>query len=237
MAFLLTIDSSTETASVALAQDGQMLSVVVNSNQKDHAAWIHGAIEKILKDCGRSMSQLQAIAVTEGPGSYTGLRVGMATAKGLCFSLGIPLIVETSLKVMCQAAVRTIALLHAPKPDFLCPMIDARRMEVFTGVYTMDFAEIHAPTALVLDENSYSNTLSKGSICFFGNGSPKWKDLCSNENVMFININFNAGDLIGFAAEKYANGEFADLAYVEPLYVKEFYSSAKNSSESTFNKL
>ena len=237
MALILTIDSSTETASVALALNGQVLSIVVNSNQKEHAAWLHAAIGQIVKDCGRSLSQLEAIAVTEGPGSYTGLRVGMATAKGLCYALGIPLIVETSLKIMCQAALRTIALLHVPLPDFFCPMIDARRMEVFTGVYGNDLTEIHAPTALVLDEHSYSKTMSQGKACFLGNGSHKWKALCSDPGVMFININFNAGDLIEFAEKKFSIGAFADLAYVEPLYVKEFYTSAENSSASSFNKL
>jgi tRNA threonylcarbamoyladenosine biosynthesis protein TsaB len=237
LSLFLTIDTSTETASACVAEAGKILSIAVNGDQKDHASWLHIAIGKLMKDCGKDLSELNALAVSAGPGSYTGLRVGMATAKGLCYALGIPLIVESSLKMMSYAALRSINSMQQQKPVLLCPMIDARRMEVFTAVYRDDLSELHEPTALIIDEHSYSRTLEMGKTVFFGNGAAKWKQLCRHPNAHFMDINFNAGDLIFFAEEKFKISAFADLAYVEPLYVKEFHTLSKNSSASSFNEL
>src|SRR5690349_23178962 len=128
MAFILNMDSSTEKASIALARDGETLFMAVNDNQRDHAGWIHVAIAAGLREIGERPESLEAIGVTSGPGSYTGLRVGMATAKGLCYALGIPLMTVNTLEAMALSVKRT-------NVSWVCPMIDARRMEVFTALY------------------------------------------------------------------------------------------------------
>ena len=226
MALLLNIDTSTEKASVCLGNDGKTIGIAFNDEQKDHASWLHTAIKKIMDDSGTELKELEAIAVTAGPGSYTGLRVGMAAAKGLCYSLEKPLIIENTLKVIAYAATKVSAI-SLDATDLLCPMIDARRMEVFTGTYTPELEEVYASRALILDENSFKNELDASKLYFFGSGSIKWKPLCAHINAFFINVNFNAGDLFFLAEQKFKIRAFADLAYVEPLYIKEFYTVSK----------
>src|SRR5271168_1032073 len=143
-----------------------------NFEQKAHAAWLHVAVQELMTNTGSRMRDLQAVAVTAGPGSYTGLRVGMAAAKGFCYALGIPLITEDTLRVMAFAASERL-----PEADLLCPMIDARRMEVFTAVYQKGGKVLLPPIAMVIDENSFSEFLSERFMSFFGDGSYKCKPL------------------------------------------------------------
>ncbi|MBO9635517.1 MAG: tRNA (adenosine(37)-N6)-threonylcarbamoyltransferase complex dimerization subunit type 1 TsaB, partial [Chitinophagaceae bacterium] len=157
MALLLNIDTATENGSICLSHDGKPIRTMVNHQMRDHAAWIQSAIKQILEETQNTAKDLQAIAVTAGPGSYTGLRVGMATAKGLCYALGIPLITENTLKVMAYAATQQ----SFPNGDeysikaglknstILCPMIDARRMEVFTALYDLQLNIVERPAALI----------------------------------------------------------------------------------------
>lgn len=226
MGLLLNIDTSTEKASVCLGNDGKIIGTASNDDQKDHASWLHTAIKKLIDKSGTKLNELDAIAITAGPGSYTGLRVGMAAAKGLCYALNKPLIVENTLKVMAYAATKDQAVTFG-ESDLLCPMIDARRMEVFTNTYTPTLEEIYPSRALILDENSFKIELDKSRIYFFGSGSIKWKPLCAHINAFFINANFNASHLFFLADQKFKIRAFADLAYVEPLYIKEFYTVFK----------
>src|ERR1700743_1711256 len=137
MGLILNIDTSTTRGEIGLAKDGQTLFQLTNDQPKEHAAWLHPAVQQLLQTTGHAMKELTAVAVTAGPGSYTGLRVGMAAAKGFCYALGIPLITESTLKVMAFTAREQI------KTDgLLCPMLDARRMEVFTALYENDLSEI-----------------------------------------------------------------------------------------------
>src|SRR6185437_2939562 len=172
MALILNIDTATETASIALAEDGKTLFMVSNDVPKEHAVWLHTAVDRLLSETGSRMRDLSAVAVTSGPGSYTGLRVGMATAKGFCYALNIPLITETTLKVMAFAAHE-----QHTATGLLCPMIDARRMEVFTAVYRPDMTEWLPATALVIDEHSFEDILGQQRMSFFGSGSDKCKPL------------------------------------------------------------
>ena len=145
---ILNIDTATEEASVCLSQDGNVIHTLLNDSQKDHAAWIQVAINTLLQKEGYTMQQIQAVAVTHGPGSYTGLRVGMASAKGICFALQIPLITINTLQVMAFGAInqwRSLAE-NMKLPLCFCPMIDARRMEVFTAVYNEALEEIISPS-------------------------------------------------------------------------------------------
>ena len=180
MALILNIDTAMETAGVCLSEDGKTLGLAESQDQRSHSSWLHAAIAGLLAEQGRRARDLQAVAVTAGPGSYTGLRVGMAAAKGLCYALGIPMITENTLDVMVAAGREQL-----PEAELLCPMIDARRMEVFAGLYPKDGPALMAPAAMIIDAHSFSEFLSVRRIAFFGSGSGKCKQLISNPHASF----------------------------------------------------
>jgi len=220
MALILHIDTAVETASVCLARDGEKIGLAINEKMKDHASWLHPAIKELMQKNGYEIHQLDAVAVIEGPGSYTGLRIGMAAAKGICYALNKPLITMNTLLVMANAA-------RNYSDGLLGPMIDARRMEVFAAIYTTALDVIKKPEAMVINENSFEEELGKNEICFFGNGSGKFRELTNNPKAEFRNIMMDASAMVELSEKKYRQGEFADLAYAEPLYLKEFYSPVK----------
>ncbi len=225
MSLILNLDTATENASVCLSSNGISIAYDQHNQPKDHASFIHSAIRKILNISGLDINEVDAIAVTSGPGSYTGLRVGMATAKGLCYALSKPLILVSTLKVMAQAANEII---ENKIPDsWLCPMIDARRMEVFTIVYTDQFIEINQPSSIVLEENSFDIFFANNKMYFFGSGSIKWKQIANNENAIFTELQHNAKHLAQLATKAFLQKQFSELSYSEPSYLKEFYSVAK----------
>jgi tRNA threonylcarbamoyladenosine biosynthesis protein TsaB len=227
MSLILNIDTSTENASICIARDGNSISASENAEQKDHASWIHPAIESLLHQARCTVRDLKAIAVIAGPGSYTGLRVAMATAKGLCYALKIPLITENTLRVMAVAAKQSLEAEIKAENILLCPMIDARRMEVFTALFNPDLEELIESSALVLQHDLFSKYLSTSKIVFFGNGSRKFQQLVSDPHAIFTDITFSATQLALLANEKFINGEFDDIAYAEPMYLKEFYTVPK----------
>jgi tRNA threonylcarbamoyladenosine biosynthesis protein TsaB len=222
MPLILNIDTSTERAGISLCEEGRSLALSENPEQKDHASWLHPAIERVMRDTGHRMGDLQAVAVTDGPGSYTGLRVGMAAAKGFCYGLRIPLITENTLKVMAFAAREQF-----PGNGLFCPMIDARRLEVFTAVYQNDLVERMPPSAEIIDENSFSTLLERETVSFFGGGSYKCKPLITSPRAVFIEVNYQAGYLGILSFLRYLQSEFTELAYSEPAYTKEFYTHTK----------
>ena len=191
----------------------------------DHAAWIQVAIRELLAETEFRLAHISAIAVNAGPGSYTGLRVGMATAKGMCYALGIPLITESTLWLIAQRVKKEIALESVYAfPVLICPMIDARRMEVFTTLYDLDLNEKTAPAAIVLEPDSFTEQLQDHVIMFSGNGSKKWQNLCLHPNAVFAEVTQDVADLAGSAFRKFENGIFSDLAYAEPAYLKGVYT-------------
>jgi tRNA threonylcarbamoyladenosine biosynthesis protein TsaB len=220
--YILCIDASVQTASVALADGEQLLAVQICEQQREHAAFIQPAIEQILEQLNLKPNQLNAVAVTAGPGSYTGLRVGMASAKGLCYALQIPLITLGTLDVMADAAKKQIA----DGSYLLCPMIDARRMEVFTAVYNEELNTAKEPHALILYENSFAE-FDQQPIYFFGNGAAKWQTICKLPNAKFIEMKWNAASMIQMAFEKFKEKQFASLAYAVPFYLKDFHNTSK----------
>jgi tRNA threonylcarbamoyladenosine biosynthesis protein TsaB len=220
MALILNIDTSTQTASICLCKNGNQLYLLQNDEQKDHAAWLHVAVYEMIKASGYDMKSLDAVAVTEGPGSYTGLRVGMASAKGFCYGLGIPFITENTLKMMAFAASRQIQESSA----LLCPMIDARRMEVYTALYKMDMEEMMPPSAIVLDENSFTSELSSQKIFFFGSGAAKWEKISTSLRAQVTKIEYNASHLGIISYHKFINHQLTDIVYSQPVYIKEFHS-------------
>src|SRR5687767_4686808 len=168
MTRILTIDTSTEKASIALSEAGETIGLSINEEQKDHAGWIHQAIENLLASKSLSLKELHAVAVTAGPGSYTGLRIGLATAKGLCYALSLPLITVNTLEAMAVCAIAA-----KQEAERFCPMIDARRMEVFTAVYDQELSVIMKPAAMILDSTAFQTLLNDYRVLFFGNGYPK----------------------------------------------------------------
>lgn len=233
MGLILNIDTATEHAGICLAKDGAVVANSVNRDQRDHASWIQPAIAQMMEQSGYTMQQLEAVAVTAGPGSYTGLRVGLATAKGLCYALNIPLITESTLKVIAYATRASMQLSTAQStediPVFLCPMIDARRMEVFTGVYNQDLEEVVPGGAIILDESSFNKELENNHLIFCGNAVGKWKPLCKHSQAMFYEGHpHTAADLAMLAEQAFQQRRWADLAYAVPAYLKEFHSGIKN---------
>lgn len=220
--YILCIDASVQFASIALADEEQLLAVKVCEQQREHAAFIQPAIEQLLNQFNLKPDQLQAVAVTAGPGSYTGLRVGMASAKGLCYALKIPLITLGTLEVMAYTAKQQVS----NASYLLCPMIDARRMEVFTAVYNEELHTIKEPHASILDETSFAE-LEQQPVYFFGNGAAKWQSICKLPNAKFINVNWNAASMIEMSYKKYNANQFTSLAYAAPFYLKEFHNTAK----------
>ena len=219
MNFILSIDTAVTEASVCLSNDAEILALKTNHHSHESAAWLHTAIQQLLHETTISIHQLAAVAVSAGPGSYTGLRVGMAAAKGLCYALQIPLITINTLHMMAVAA------LNEPT-DLLCPMIDARRMEVFTGLYTKALDEVLPAQAVILDAHIFSTILGQSTITFFGNGSQKFQTLMHHPHAVFKNINADASHLSALARQAFQQKKFADLAYSEPFYGKEFFSPA-----------
>jgi len=221
MALILNIDTATETGSICLSKNGRPVSYLQNENQKDHASWLQEAILQLLSASGWAIRDLQAVAVTAGPGSYTGIRVGMASAKGLCYALKIPLITENTLRVMAHAAEKSAKDLGS----LICPMIDARRKEVFTALYGQGLEELQAPEAIVLNGDSFADALGRNKILFFGSGSRKWEQTIKSYNAFFADVSFSAENLGILADQKFDIQEFTDIIYSEPNYLKSFYSN------------
>lgn len=221
MAIILNIDTAVETASVCLAGEARSIRYAINTNQKDHATWLHKAIQEIVTGAGYTLKDLEAVAVSIGPGSYTGLRVGLSAAKGLCFALHIPLITIPTLEIMAFAAMR-----ENPAFNLFCPLVDARRMEVFTAVYDNTLRPVMEPGALVINPDSFKSLLDNNRILFSGNGSEKLKQVVKHTNAFFCGTLASATDMVELSAKNFENKLFADLAYTEPLYIKEFYSPA-----------
>lgn len=225
MPLILQIDTATEQASICLSKNGQALYSLESADQKNHGSFLQPAIQELMQKASIDLSQLDAIAVTEGPGSYTGLRVGLASAKGLCYALQKPLITINTLKLMASAAISQTA--NAADFGFV-PMIDARRMEVFTAIYNSDLLVLEAPNALILDDTAYFNLLETKQLIFIGSGAPKFQNICQHPHAFFPKIQHHAADMSALAAKAFNSAEFANLAYCEPFYLKSFYSpSAK----------
>jgi tRNA threonylcarbamoyladenosine biosynthesis protein TsaB len=224
MDYILNIHTTTEKAIVNICNGQNVINTYYNYDPKEHLAFLHSGIQKILKENKILINELKAVGVTSGPGSYTGIRIGLATAKGLCFSLKIPLISFNTLEVMARSAAENIQQQNA----LYCPMIDARRLEVFTAVFDYAMQEVIPPSAMVLTEESFTELLNSNPIYFFGNGSKKFEILATKiQQSHFIDEEINPGVLCKFGWEKYQKKEFADVAIAEPFYIKEFHSTLK----------
>ncbi len=227
MSLILNIDTATDIAHLSISKSGVIVDSVTNKEQKDHGSFLQPAIQQLLKNNFISIQELDAIAISAGPGSYTGLRVGMASAKGLCFALQKPLITISSLEIIAYAAILEAGTQTANTGVLFCPMIDARRMEVFTALYTQQLQTLLEPNAMVIEQNSFANYLIENKIFFVGNGAKKWELICKNENALFSNNISNPLAMNKLSFKKYENKDFTNLAYSEPSYLKEFFEGNK----------
>jgi len=220
MAYILNIDTALESASLCISNDDETISFYENEKQRDHAAWVQPTIKKMMEEKGIRLKDLGAIAVSKGPGSYTGLRIGLSSAKGLAYALNIPLIAISTLDMMAASACDI-------NTDFICPLIDARRMEVYTAVYDKSSARIVEPQAIVLNESSFSDILNSHSVTFFGSGNTKFREITKSQNAFFDNIKSDARNLIKISNKRFLIKDFNTLAYTEPVYIKEFYTPSR----------
>lgn len=228
MASILCIETSTEVCSVALAVGGNVLEQLEDKSGKNHAQLLTSFVENIIKSKNIFFSSLDAIAVSGGPGSYTGLRIGVSTAKGLCYASDLPLIAIPSLESMAHHVITNPYIFGYKKNDSLlyCPMIDARRMEVFDTVYNNQLIKVRELQADIIDHLTFSSILQDHKILFFGNGSEKCKTIIQHPNALFLDgITTSAGHMARLAEESWLAGRFVDVAYYEPFYLKDFVAT------------
>lgn len=223
---ILSLETSSPVCSVALHRltDGSLVGQTDLRLEKSHSSHLGVLVSQLLENSQHTLQDVAAVAVSDGPGSYTGLRIGAAAAKGLCYALDIPLVAVSTL----QALARQVAAVTAPTTGLLfCPMLDARRMEVYAALYTHDGQEVVAPTPLLLDSDTLAEQLTYHRLLCFGNGAAKFQlFVADNSNASFlVGIEPSAVAVGALAVEAYGRGEFRDVAYYEPFYLKEVYTT------------
>lgn len=223
MATILNIETSTDVCSVCLSHDGEMKFHDADYKGRNHATVLGGFVKNALDYAKMCEMKLDAVAVSIGPGSYTGLRIGLSEAKGLSFGLDIPLIGVNTLKLL---SVAVMFSKNIGPDDYFVPMIDARRMEVFTAVYDLALNEVMPNQAMILDENSFADLLESHKLHFMGNGADKASDLIKSQNAEFtLGIRPNAADMIALSEKAFRENDFLDLAYSTPNYIKKFHTT------------
>lgn len=218
--YILQINTAFNEASIGIGRNGILVDEAINTTQQEHAGFLQPAIQELCKRTGINLRQLVGVSVMNGPGSYTGLRVGLSSAKGICYALKIPLICINTLEWMAFGNKGNAV-------DLVCPMIDARRMEVFTALYDREMKQVLSPKAMALDDQSFSEILADRQILFVGNGADKWKDQCGHPNGTFPAPLHNADHFAEISWLAHLKGQCADLVYAEPFYTKEFYNTQK----------
>lgn len=226
MAYILHLETATKVCSVALAKDGVLVSFMETTIANSHSSLITSYVDEVIKTAGISLFELNAVSISMGPGSYTGLRIGVSSAKGFCYALNIPLIAINTL----QSMANFYATEHSCKLDtdtLLCPMIDARRMEVFTALFDNKVSFIKETSAEIINEQSFQKELKLCKIIFFGDGAEKCKQSLSiNHNAIFDeNFSVSSKGMISIAWKKYLDNQFENVAYFEPYYLKDFIAT------------
>ncbi len=215
--YILNIETATKNCSVSISKDGVLVALkeICEANFS-HAEKLHVFIKDVLKDAELNFNDLNAIAISKGPGSYTGLRIGVSSAKGLCFALDIPLISVLTLESLANAIEVDSGL--------IIPLLDARRQEVYTAVFNSDYKPIKETYNYILDENAFLSYLNDGKVTFLGDGATKTKELITHSNAVFLENYFpSAKEMVALSYKKYTNSDFEDVAYFEPFYLKDFY--------------
>lgn len=229
MALILNLETATTVCSVSLSKDGKLLAFKEQSGAYSHAENLTLFIENVFQQAGLKLCNVDAIAVSKGPGSYTGLRIGASTAKGLCYSLDKPLIAISTLQHISLSVSEELKFQTSNLNSYFCPMIDARRMEVYCALYDSFNNEIKPASAEIIEEQSFSILLKENLIYFFGDGAAKCKELLSvNKNAVFITDVFpSAKNMVSLSEQAFVNKLFVDVAYFEPFYLKDFVAGKK----------
>lgn len=222
MSCILHIETSTDCCSVALSQEGVCIDCRMEDSERRAAACLGSMVDEMLGSAESRAIPLDAVSVSMGPGSYTGLRIGVSMAKGIAYGRNIPLIAIPTLELLC-----TPVLLRddetLPDETLFCPMIDARRMEVYAGIYNRALQPVREVRADIVTEDTYAEWLEHHTVCFFGGGADKCKDIIHHPNARFIDgIRPEAGNMLPLAERAIARKQFADTAYCEPFYLKQF---------------
>jgi tRNA threonylcarbamoyladenosine biosynthesis protein TsaB len=228
LSIILNIETATKNCSVSLAKNGEILAIKeLNNGNYSHAEVLHPFIDDILKEAKVDTNQIDAIAVSKGPGSYTGLRIGVSAAKGLCFALNKPLISIDTLTSLSY----TISI----NDGVIVPMLDARRMEVYAAIFDKKHQLIREIKAEIIDENSFSEELSKGKIYFLGDGSQKCKEIITHNNAVFVDDKFpSAKEMAQLSYDKHKKSDIENVAYFEPFYLKDFVVIPEKKKKPTF---
>lgn len=220
---IILIETSTALCSVAIAVDGKIVGSRESDAPKAHASLTSLFIKELLDEQGLFVKDCDAVCISSGPGSYTGLRVGASTAKGLCFASGIPLIACGTLDLLAAQAHDTKSIPADCK--YIIPMVDARRMEVYSAKFSPEGKRLSEVEAVVVDENSFAEELSQGAVLFIGDGAAKCADVIKSENAHFVQTYPHASALLKLATEALEAGDFQDCAYFEPFYLKQFVAT------------
>lgn len=227
MALILNIDTATSYAGVCLSKNARVLAARSHQYQKDHASFLQPSVEEILKETNTKITEIDAVAVTGGPGSYTGIRVGLASAKGICYALNRPLIILNTLSVIAQAAIEFSSSKELIKTAVFYPMIDARRLEVFGGIYSQQLFEMENSRAIILDQAFIDQINCHSKVIFCGDGAKKLEQFILPNNYSIINSQHTVNHMINLSERAFQEKKFANLAYAEPLYIKDFYQPSK----------
>ena len=224
MSLILCIETGTDICSVGIARDGELMSLRESDQGRDHAKQVAVFVDELLRETGVKPDELDAVAVGMGPGSYTGLRIGVSFAKGLCYGLNIPLLAVGSLEALTDVAIKDyeagIIQVEGWDEAFLCPMVDARRMEVYTQVFDSKANPLSSVTAEVVDENTLAeHRAATDHFVVFGSGAAKCAEILGAE---LIDVTPSVRGMATIAEQKFADGNFADVAYFEPYYLKDF---------------
>jgi tRNA threonylcarbamoyladenosine biosynthesis protein TsaB len=222
--YLLNIETATRMCSVGLSEGGNIMAIRESREKNVHAALVSIFAEEVCREAGIKMKMLDAVSVSMGPGSYTGLRIGVSTAKGFCYALDIPLIAVPTLQSLALEALPAIQdKMDNTENILLCPMIDARRMEVYTALFDPALRQVKDTEAMIIETGSFDEELKKHTICYFGDGAEKCRQVLSHEQLIFSgHIHPSAKSLARLSEKKFRLGEFEDPAYFEPYYLKDF---------------
>ncbi|MDA3893818.1 MAG: tRNA (adenosine(37)-N6)-threonylcarbamoyltransferase complex dimerization subunit type 1 TsaB [Salinivirgaceae bacterium] len=222
MALILNIETSTPVCSASLAENGKLVALKESFEDRSHASLLTVFIDELFKEQNIDAGKLHAVSVSEGPGSYTGLRIGVSVAKGICYAKNIPLIAVNTLQTMALMALQELK----DSSVLYCPMIDARRMEVYSALFNSEWVQKRKTIAEIIDENSYKAELAKGKVAFLGNGAQKCIDFINSENALFLNdIYPSAKYMATLAQQAFDRNDFKDVAYFEPFYLKDFVAT------------
>jgi tRNA threonylcarbamoyladenosine biosynthesis protein TsaB len=233
MATILCLETSTEVCSVSIVNNGKVVDCREDLTGQNHSKLLTVFVDDILKANHLSAANFDAVAVSEGPGSYTGLRIGVSAAKGICFGAGIPLIGISPLEAMASEVIENADnyKVDIQPSDFLIPMIDARRLEVYTAVYSSAGKEINPVIAKIIDENSFGDLLPDARLLIFGNGAAKCKPILQSPQFNYVEGVFaSSRNMAKLAHHKFIAGNFVDVAYFEPFYLKEFMATVPKNS-------